>query len=93
MSQKQEMNEETLLEFPCQFPIKALGHADRELDLRVIEIICKHVPDLREGAVKSRPSSGGKYTSVTVTITATSLAQIHAIYRELSDCADVLMTL
>jgi uncharacterized protein len=93
MSRKRETNEETLLEFPCRFPIKALGHADCELDLRVAQIIRKHVPHLGEGAVKSRPSSGGKYISVTVTITATSLAQIHAIYRELSECADVLMTL
>lgn len=93
MSQEQEASDKTLLEFPCQFPIKVLGHAGCELDLRVVEIIRKRVPDLREGAVKSRSSSGGKYTSVTVTITATSLAQIHAIYRELSGCADVLMTL
>ena len=93
MSRKPETSEETLLEFPCEFPIKALGRADCELDLRVVEIIRKHVPDLREGAVKSRPSSGGKYTAVTVTIRATNLAQIHAIYQELSDCADVLMTL
>ncbi len=93
MSRKQETSEDTLLEFPCLFPIKAMGRADCELDLRVVEIVRKHVPDLREGAVKSRVSTGSKYTSVTVTITATSLAQIHAIYRELGDCADVLMTL
>jgi len=93
MSQERKTSAETLLDFPCRFPIKAMGRADCELDLRVVEIIRKHVPDLGEGAVKSRSSSGGKYVSVTVTITATSLGQIHAIYRELKECADVLMTL
>jgi len=93
MSRKQETSEETLLEFPCRFPIKTMGRADCELDLRVVEIVRKYVADLGEGAVKSRSSAGGKYTSVTVTITATSLGQIHAIYRELKACGDVLLTL
>ncbi|MGZ5076381.1 MAG: DUF493 family protein, partial [Methylobacter sp.] len=33
------MSEETLLEFPCRFPIKAMGKANLELDLLVIEIV------------------------------------------------------
>jgi len=40
------MSEETLLEFPCQFPIKAMGKVDIELDMLVIEIIRRHAPDL-----------------------------------------------
>jgi hypothetical protein len=77
--------QETLLEFPCDFAIKAMGKTCEELDLTVVEIVRKHVEDLAEGAVSSRQSSGGKFTSITVTIRATSKPQLDAIYQELSD--------
>ncbi len=82
------MNEsrETLLEFPCQYPIKAMGltEGEGELDALVAEIVRRHVEDLPEGAVTSRPSSNGKYTAVTVTFTARSKAQLDAIYLDLT---------
>lgn len=88
------MNEtESALQFPCRFPIKALGKADVELDLLVVEIIRRHVRDIREGAVTSRTSKGGKYTSVTVIIEATGKEQLDGIYRDLSACPDVIMAL
>jgi putative lipoic acid-binding regulatory protein len=76
--------DETLLRFPCTFPIKAMGAADSEIEAVVVGIVNRHVPDLREGAVRSRPSSGGKWLAVTVEIEATSKAQLDAIYRELT---------
>ena len=45
------MTEETLFEFPCQFPIKAMGKANIELDILVVEIVRRHVPDITEGSV------------------------------------------
>lgn len=87
------MSEETLLEFPCQFPIKAMGKSSAQFDLTVVEIVRRHVDDLNEGAVSSRPSKGGKYTSVTVVIEATSRAQLDAIYQDLTDHPEVLMAL
>lgn len=85
--------EETLLEFPCRFPIKAMGRAAADFDSLVVEIVRQHVPDLQEGAVQTRCSSGGNYLSVTVTIEATSKAQLDAIYQALSDHERVLMSL
>ncbi|MGR9106649.1 MAG: YbeD family protein [Gammaproteobacteria bacterium] len=85
--------EETLLEFPCKFPIKALGPNCADFDIHVIEIIRRHSPDISEGAVKSRLSHGGKYVSVTVTITAQSKRQLDAIYQDLSVSEAVLMAL
>jgi uncharacterized protein len=87
------MSEETLLEFPCQFPIKAMGKNDVELDLLVIEIIRRHVPDITEGALVSRPSNQGNYLAITVTIEATSKQQLDAIYLDLSKHPHVLMAL
>ncbi|MCP3671380.1 MAG: DUF493 domain-containing protein [Gammaproteobacteria bacterium] len=85
--------EETLLEFPCEFSIKAMGVATSEFDALVAEIVRQHAPDLGEGAVRTRPSSGGKYLGVTVTINATSKEQLDAIYQALTDHELVLMSL
>ncbi len=76
--------EETLLEFPCQFPIKAMGLADDDFDALVVGIVRQHVDDINEGAVKTRASSNGKYMSVTVTFTAHSKAQVDNIYLALT---------
>lgn len=77
-------NQETLLEFPCDFAIKAMGETSDDLDEIVIEIVRRHVDDIAEGAVSSKQSSGGKFTSITVMIRATSKQQLDAIYRDLS---------
>lgn len=77
-------NQETLLEFPCDFAIKAMGETSDDLDQVVIEIVRRHVDDIAEGAVSSKQSSGGKFTSITVTIRATSKQQLDAIYQDLS---------
>lgn len=88
------MNEPTpALQFPCRFPIKAMGKSSIELDLHVVEIIRRHVDDIHEGAVKTRPSKGGKYTAVTVTITATSRQQLDAIYQDFTDSPLIVMAL
>lgn len=84
---------DSLLEFPCTFAIKAMGKSRDDFDAMVVEIVRRHVDDLHEGAVTCRPSKAGTYTSVTVTIQATSRAQLDAIYQGLSDCPDILMAL
>ncbi|MEJ1298644.1 MAG: DUF493 domain-containing protein [Candidatus Sedimenticola sp. (ex Thyasira tokunagai)] len=84
---------ETLLEFPCQFSVKAMGYAAPDFDAVVLGIVREHVPNVSEGAVKSRSSKGGKYLAVTVTFEATSKPQLDAIYHALTDSERVLMSL
>lgn len=84
---------ESLLEFPCQFAIKAMGKSNVDFDLVVVEIVRRHVPNLSEAAVTTRPSKAGTYTAVTVMIEATSREQLDAIYQGLTDHPDVLMAL
>ncbi len=84
---------ETLLEFPCEFPVKAMGPACDELEIAVIEIINRHVEDLAEDALKLKPSKTGKYTAITITITANSKQQIDAIYIDLTACEYVSIAL
>jgi putative lipoic acid-binding regulatory protein len=85
--------DESPLKFPCQFPIKAMGKSDCNLDEIVVEIVRKHAPNLGEGAVYNRDSTKGNYTSVTVVINASSREQLDAIYQDLVDCEAVIMAL
>jgi len=84
---------ETLLEFPCEFPIKAFGHADPELAQHVLDIIRRHAPETGAERLSLRSSKTGKYDAVTVTIMAQSKAQLDAIYLDLTASSTVIMAL
>ena len=84
---------ESALQFPCDFPIKVIGHYHAEFEAQVVARIRVYVPDLGEGTVRSRHSQGDKYLAVTVTVRATSQEQLDAIYRELSAWDRALMVL
>lgn len=88
-----EIVEETLFEFPCEFPIKAMGKHSGELEITVIEIVSRHAPDTHNHKIKSKPSKDGNYLAVTVTIVATSKQQLDNIYQDLVDHPHVLYAL
>jgi putative lipoic acid-binding regulatory protein len=79
-----ESENDTLLEFPCDFGVKAMGESSDDFDLIVVGIVRQHVDNIAEGAVTTKQSSGGKFTSVTVNIQAISKAQLDAIYQQLT---------
>ena len=85
--------EETLLKFPCEFALKAMGLAADDFDALIVEIVSRHVEEIGEGAVRTRPSREGKYLAVTVTFIATSKRELDAIYQDLTDHERVLMSL
>lgn len=89
MSECNSNGQDTLLKFPCEFAIKAMGETSDTFDALVVGIVRRHVDDLAEGAVTTRLSSGGRYTSVTVVVHATSKPQLDAIYRDLSGHEDI----
>ncbi len=76
--------QDSLLEFPCDFPIKIMGARDDEFAQLVVAIVSRHAPDFDAARVEMRASSGGKYLSLTCTIRATSKPQLDDLYRELS---------
>ena len=83
----------SLLEFPCSFPLKAIGVGPDDFEALVVSIVRRHVPGLTVDAVTSRSSQGGKYLAVTATFTAESKEQLDALYLELSSHERVLMLL
>ena len=86
-------SQESYLEFPTAFPLKAIGSGEGFADW-VVAVVRKHVPELSEHpSIVTRPSAGGKYIGVTLTFTATSQAQLNAIYAELGQDPRVRMLL
>jgi putative lipoic acid-binding regulatory protein len=75
---------ETLLEFPCDFPIKVMGAAQDGFAQAIADVVRKHAPDFDAATMEMRPSKAGNYLSLTCTIRAVSQAQLDALYRELT---------
>jgi len=84
---------ETLLEFPCVFPLKVIGRNVAEFEGEVLAIIQKHVPEAQRENVTRRPSTGNKYLALTVTFVADNQMQLDELYLELNRHELVLMTL
>lgn len=75
---------ESLIEYPCAFPIKIMGVAEETLVETVLAIVCRHDPQFDADSLERRSSATGKYLSLTCTIRATSRAQLDALYLELT---------
>jgi uncharacterized protein len=85
--------EESLIEYPSDFPIKVMGATHDAFATTIIEVVVEHDPTFHEGKLESRPSAKGNYTSLTCTVRATSREQLDNIYRALSGHPMVKMVL
>jgi putative lipoic acid-binding regulatory protein len=75
---------QSLIEYPSAFPIKVMGaHSDGFVDA-VIDIARRFDPAFDAASVELRPSRGGNYLGITITVTATSREQLDELYRTLS---------
>jgi uncharacterized protein len=75
---------ESLLRFPCDFPIKIIGLATEGFAQTVVDIIKKHAPDFDAASLEMRASRESRYLSLTCVIRAVSRDQLDALYREVS---------
>ncbi len=80
-----------LLEFPCQFSFKAIGHADPALPDRLLVVLQEHIPGDYSPSVQ--PSSKGTYHSVTLRATVVSKEQVETLYIELAKVDGVIRVL
>ena len=84
---------DTLIEFPCDFPVKILGQRQAGFAQAVVGIVRQHAPDFDAATVEMRTSKHGKYLSITCVIRASSRQQLDGLYRELCDHPTVVMVL
>jgi putative lipoic acid-binding regulatory protein len=86
-------NEQTLLSYPTDFPIKVMGRKEARFAHTVVSIVRRHAPDFDAATMELRPSRQGNYLSVTCTIRAQSREQLDALYKDLCDHPSVVMVL
>ena len=76
--------ERSLIDYPCAFPIKVMGlQVDGFLEV-MLSVARQFDPGFDAATVEQRPSSGGRYLGLTLTVTATSREQLDELYRTLS---------
>jgi len=80
----ENITEENLLEFPCDFPIKVMGETSDAFAATMVEVIKAIDPTFDASKVDMRASTGGRFISLTCTVHATSRAQLDDIYRALT---------
>jgi putative lipoic acid-binding regulatory protein len=83
----------TLLEYPCEYPIKIVGRSQPGYAQAIVEVVSRHSPEFDPSTVEMRTSSANKYLSLTCTIRAQSKQQLDALYQELCDHPLVVMVL
>jgi len=84
---------DSVMKFPCDFPLKVMGRRTDDFRSLVVGIVQKHVGALDAANIEERASRDGNYLSVTCTFSAQSRAQLDALYRELTSCERVLVVL
>lgn len=84
---------DSVIEFPCEFPIKIMGRDEAGFREIAVGLVQKHAGTVPEDAIRTSSSSAGNFLSITVTITATSQEQLDNIYRELTGHELVLVAL
>ena len=87
------MADESVIEFPCDFPIKMMGRDTPEFRATARRLIENHVGPVTDDAIQANLSGKGNFVSITVTVIATSQQQLDDIYRDVSGHDDVLMAL
>ena len=84
---------ESLLTFPCPFPIKVMGRSQDGFAQAILVVVQRHAPDFDAATLEMRASSAGRYLSLTCTINAVSRGQLDDLYRDLSSHPMVALVL
>jgi len=88
------MSGESLIEYPCAFPIKIMGRSENAgFADAILGVVLAHDPSFEASGMEMRASREGKYISLTCTVNATSREQLDSLYRELCDHPLVVMVL
>ncbi|WP_066922900.1 YbeD family protein [Steroidobacter denitrificans] len=84
---------DTLMQFPCDFPLKVMGRHCDDFRSLVLGIVQKHAGPVDPACIEERPSKDGNYLSVTCTFSAQSRAQLDGLYMELTSCERIMIVL
>ena len=75
---------DTLIDYPCDFPVKVIGHSHPDFVQTMVLLAQGFDPSFTEERTELRPSKGEKYLGITLIVRATSRAQLDALYTALT---------
>jgi putative lipoic acid-binding regulatory protein len=76
--------EQSLIEYPCQFPIKVMGAQVEGYEAAMVHIARSFDPGFDAGTIERRPSKAGNYLGLTLSVHVTSREQLDELYRTLT---------
>jgi uncharacterized protein len=76
--------EESLIKYPCDFPIKVMGKSVEGYEAAIANIVLQFDPSFKVETIERRPSKNGNYLGLTVTVRVHSREQLDELYRTLS---------
>lgn len=83
----------SLIEFPCDFPLKVIGHAHENFKRDIAGIIRHHFPDIQPSVIRERASRNQNYLAISITVHVHSQAELDAFYQALTQNKYVVMVL
>jgi len=88
-----EEQQETLVEFPCDFMIKAMGKSGPQFNEAVVAIVQQHDETFTADKMVTRESKKGTFVSITFHVYVENKPQLDAIYQNLTDSEHVLWSM
>ena len=76
--------EQSLIEYPSDFPIKVMGAQVDDFAEAIAIVAQAFDPSFDPATMEKRPSKGGNYLGLTITVRVTSREQLDELYRTLS---------
>lgn len=92
-TRKTDIQNEELWQFPMHYPVKIMGESCHPMCSIITEILQRHVPSFDPATLTERPSSSGKYISITATVYVERKEQINGMYADFASCAEIRMVL
>ena len=89
----EEKNLESLIDFPCEFPIKILGKDNDVFKNTVSQIMAKHHQKHSEISVKKNNSKNKNYIALTWVVNVNNQDELDNIYKDLSKDKNILFVL
>lgn len=86
-------NSDSLLQFPCDLPVKVFGRNGDAFRRAALSIVERHFGPIESDNVSEQLSRQESYLSLTIVVRAESRAQMDALYRDLTSSPDILMVL
>lgn len=87
------MTNTTLIEFPCNFPVKIIGTNSSSFFDDIKAIVHEHFPNIEDHCISQNMSQKSNFLAITVTVFVKDQEMLDNFYRELTKHPDIKMVL